>query len=410
MRTAIVDACGIGVFLPAALARYDVDVVHVRSGTPDVHLPYPPGNFTHEIAHEGDLAATAERLRALGVEFVVPGTESGVLLAEALSAELGTPGNGMSRPRARRDKYEMVEAVREAGLPVARSIATGSVDELVDWAQDLGEWPVVVKPRSSAGTDNVAVCRTAGELREAAGRVLGSTDRYGARNDTLLGQQFLHGDEYFVNTVSRGGVHHVVEVWRYHKRQLDSGALMYDHEEPVPPDDPVVGPLVAYTLAVLDALEVRNSAAHTEVMLTKEGPVLVESAGRAGGSHVPAIVSRCLGTDQIDCLARAIARPEDLISGALPPYRLLNRLRYVTLINPRPGVAPAGERLDRIRSLDSFLELVLTAPEGAPIGPTVDLATSPGYLYLSSPDVGQVEADYQRLRRWEEADLYATGS
>ncbi|KOX03165.1 MULTISPECIES: ATP-grasp domain-containing protein [Micromonospora] len=410
MRAAIVDASGIGKFLPAALARYGVEVVHVQSGSPDIHLPYEPGGFEHDIAHDGDLAATAARLRELGVEFVVPGTESGVLLAEALSSALGTPGNGMSRPQARRDKHEMAEAVRAAGLATARSIATGSVDELVAWAQDLGEWPVVVKPRASAGTDNVAVCRTPAEVRAAADRVLSSTDRYSARNDTVLGQEFLHGDEHFVNTVSRNGVHHLVEVWCYHKRQLDSGALMYDYEEPVSPDDPVVEQLVTYVRAVLDALEVRNGAGHTEVMLTKEGPVLVEAAGRAGGSHVPAIVSRCLGTDQIDCLARSIARPQDLLTGALPSYRLLSRLRYVTLINPRSGVAPTGERLERIRSLDSFLELVLTAQEGAPIGPTVDLATSPGYVYLSSPDVEQVEADYQRLRRWEEEDLYALGS
>ncbi|MCM0679137.1 hypothetical protein NCC78_31380 [Micromonospora phytophila] len=224
------------------------------------------------MPYQGDLAAVVARLRDLGVGFVVAGSESGVLLADALSAALGTPGNGMRRPRARRDRFEMAEAVRAAGLPAARGIATASVDELLDWAADLGEWPVVLKPLVSAGTDNVVFCESSGQLREAHARIMGSVDRYGRRNDAVLGQQFLHGDEYFVNTVSRDGVHHVVEVWRYHKRQLGDGRTMYDHEEPVPPADPVVAPLVAYTLAVLDALEVRNSAAHTEVMVTKEGP------------------------------------------------------------------------------------------------------------------------------------------
>ncbi|MFI0816428.1 hypothetical protein ACH4TX_19955 [Streptomyces sp. NPDC021098] len=41
-----------------------------------------------------------------------------------------------------------------------------------------------------------------------------------------------------------------------------------------------------------------------------------------------------------------------------------------------------------------------------PVTRTLDLATSPGYLYLSSDDEAQVEADYHRLRELEENGLY----
>lgn len=406
MRTAIVDAYGIARFLPAALARHGVHSVHVRSQHPDVHLAYRPEDFAVDLQHSGDLAATAAALREQGVGFVVAGAESGVLLADALSAALGTPGNGMSRPLARRDKYEMARAVQDAGLATARSFATDSVEHMLAWARDLGEWPVVLKPLASAGTDHVMFCDTEDELRAAHAAILASTDRYGSRNGAVLGQQFLDGDEHFVNTVSRDGVHHVVEVWRYQKRTVAGGHTIYDHEYPVPPDDPSVGPLTEYTLAVLDALEIRNGAAHTEVMLTKEGPVLVESGARLGGSHVPAVVSRCLGTDQVEQLALAIARPEEVVAGRLAPYRLLTHLRYVTLISPDDGVVPDTDGFAEVRALESFLEMVLTSPEGTPVPRTVDLVTSPGYLYLSAADPAQVEADYQRLRRLEEEGLY----
>lgn len=403
MRVAIVDADGMGRHLPAALRAHGLDPVLVRSQTPDVHLA---GSDAADIQHDGDLAATSATLGMLGVGFVVAGSESGVLLADELSAALGTPGNGMTRPTARRDKYEMARAVQDAGLAVAAAFATPDARRAAAWAEDLGSWPVVLKPLASAGTDNVRICHSAEQVAREHAAIMASADRYGARNETVLVQEFLHGDEYFVNTVSRDGVHHLVEVWRYHKRAIAGGRWMYDHEEPVRLESPGVAGLVDYALAVLDALEIRNGAAHTEVMLTPTGPVLVESGARMGGSHNPDVVSRCIGTNQVECLALAIARPAEVIQRRLPTYQPRSYLRYVTLISPDDGVVPDVDGFAPVRALPSFLEMVLTIAANQPAPRTVDLATSMGYVYLESDDPEQVEADYKQLRAWEENGLY----
>jgi biotin carboxylase len=404
MRVAVVDADGIGGDLPDALARYGADTVRVRSATPD--LVYLPGADPSDVVHRGDLAATAAALRELGVDFVVAGLESGVLLADELSSALGTPGNGMARPLARRDKYEMVLAVRAAGLAAAASFASPDTEEVAAWARRLSRWPVVVKPLTSAGTDNVRICRSEDEVRAGHAAIMASANRYGTRNETVLVQEYLHGDEFFVNTVSRDGVHHVVEVWRYHKRAIDGGRWMYDYEQPVPLTDPHVADLVDYTLAVLDALEIRNGAAHTEVMLTPSGPVLVECGARMGGAHKPDVVARCVGTNQVECLALAITRPDDLVGRRLPTYRPRSTLRYVTLISPGDGVMPDHDAFDPVRELASFVDMVVTTAPGEPVTRTVDLVTSVGYVYLESDDAEQVEADYKRLRELELDGLY----
>lgn len=406
MRVAVVDPIGMGVNLPTALQRYGAEVVEVHSEFPDVHLAPGSSSAAMSVDHQGDVAATAATLKQLDVEFVTPGIESGVLLADALSEALGTPGNGMTDPLARRDKYLMACAVRAAGLPVAETITSSSATETGVWAERVGKWPVVLKPPSSAGTDNVIMCHTPAEVRAAHTKIMTSVDRCGLRNESVVAQQFLHGDEYFVNTVSRDGVHHLVEVWRYHKRPVDGGAMMYDYEHPVPAEAPGVAAIVEYTLGVLDALEIRNGAAHTEVMLTPDGPVLVESGARLGGSHNPEVVARAVGRDQVDALAIAIMQPERITGRQLPPYRIVSPLRYVTLICPDDGRVPDHDGFAAVRALPSFLQLVLTAPHGRPAPRTVDLATSPGYVYLGGVDEHQVEADYQRLRALEASGLY----
>ncbi|WP_314415010.1 ATP-grasp domain-containing protein [Streptomyces kroppenstedtii] len=406
-RAAVVDADGMGAFLPGALAREGVRSVLVRSDAPNPHLANHPDltDLAPEVTHRGEVAATADALRRYGVDRVVAGAESGVLLADALSAELGTPGHGMSRPSARRDKYEMACAVRESGQATADCLATDSADEVVAWARGHGRWPVVLKPLASAGTDNVLFCRSTAQLRAGVAAITAGRDRYGGRNLAVLVQEHLAGEEYFVNTVSSGGVHHVVEVWRYHKRPVGDRP-MYDHEEPVPPDEPVVGELTAYTLRVLDALEIRNGAAHTEVIRTGRGPVLVECAARHGGSHTPSVVSRFLGTDQLACLARAVARPDQAALGRLPRYRPRAHLRYVTLLSPRAGGPLSAERFARVRALGTFVEMALTMPEGTVLPRTRDLASSPGFVYLASADPARVAADHRRLRALEHGDLY----
>src|SRR4051794_36328799 len=108
-RVALVDAYSMGRYLLPALRPHGVECVFVQSPSPDVHLaklPIPEG-FADVVRHDGDVAATAAALRERGVGYVIAAGESGVELADQLSAELGTPGNGMTRPTARRNKYDM---------------------------------------------------------------------------------------------------------------------------------------------------------------------------------------------------------------------------------------------------------------------------------------------------------------
>ncbi|MGW5271508.1 ATP-grasp domain-containing protein [Streptomyces sp. NPDC004044] len=409
-RVAFVDAFSLSRHLLPALSRFGVECVHVQSPNPDVHisrLPIPEG-FVDQIRHEGDVAATASALREHGVGWVISVGESGVELTDRLAAELGTAGNGMSRPTSRRNKYDMVLALRDAGVEHAATIVSSDADEIVTWAETTAGYPVVLKPVASSGTDNVVACSTADQVRTVHEKIMTSPDRHGMPNTVVLAQEFLDGDEYFVNTVSRGGRHHTVEVWRYYKIRLPGGNIIYDYNEPLAPDDPVARKVESYTHQVLDALEVRNWSGHTEVMMTARGPVLVECAARFGGGQVPAIADRCLGTNQIDLIALAVANPDEFDQLPTTAYQLLRRVRYVHLINRGDhGVAPSHEAMAAIRALPSFAHAVTTHPAGDPLPRTVDVATQPGYVILLSEDPEQLRADYQKLRDIEGDHLYA---
>lgn len=405
MICAIVDAYGAGRLLPAALRMRGVDVVHVRSPSPDTRLSYRPEDFAVDIQHTGDVAATSATLRDLGVSHVVAAAESGVLLADQLCAALDVPGNAIDRTLARRDKFAMQEAIRAAGLPTAGNLRSATVEETVEWVVNQGRWPVVLKPVLSAGTDNVIICASVDEVAAAHHRIMASEDRYGRRNDVVLAQQYLKGGEHYVNTVSRDGAHRVVEVWRYYKRMID-GRSVYDYEDLLALDDAGAQDVVRYVRAVLDALGIANGAAHTEIMLTDDGPFLIESGARLGGGQMPELLTRCVGADQVDSLAFSIADPESFVAEAEAPYQLKNRLRCVNLLSPATGAMPSEQRWEQVRQLASFAALVVNHPPGASLARTVDMATCPGTVYLSADDLWVVEEDYRKLREMELNGLY----
>ncbi|MCA1706299.1 MAG: ATP-grasp domain-containing protein [Actinobacteria bacterium] len=405
MTCAIVDAYGAGRLLPAALNRRGIDYVHVRSPFPDMRLFYRPGDFATDIVHTGDVASTACTLSDQGVDYVVAGAESGVLLADELSSTLGVPGHGMRRSIARRDKFEMQQAVRAAGLATTECFRSASADEIIEWVLGRNEWPVVLKPVLSAGADNVIFCQTKDEVVTANDSIMSSDDRYGRRNEVVLAQGYLAGAEYYVNSVSRDGVHRIVEVWRYHKRIVD-GRSVYDYEDLVALEEPDAQEVVLYVRAVLDALEIWNGAGHTEVMLTEDGPFLIECGARLGGGQMPELLNRCVGADQVDTLAYSIADRKGFVSGAEVSYQLKSRLRCVNLISASDGTVPSEDGWDPVKDLQSFAGMVSALPPKSRLSRTLDMATCPGTVYLSSDDLALLDFDYRRLREVERNVLY----
>ena len=68
------------------------------------------------------------------------------------------------------------------------------------------------------------------------------------------GQEFLAGDEYVVDTVSRAGAHKVVAIWRYDKRDYHGSPVVYHGMQllNVGSDPPLLSAMVAYVTSVLE--------------------------------------------------------------------------------------------------------------------------------------------------------------
>jgi len=400
----IVDAFSTGARLAPRFTSAGLPVVHVQSSPrlPDFYMRgFRAGDFLENIVHEGDLEATAERVATHHPSFVVVGAEPGVPLADALSERLGLPSNGSALSRARRDKNAMTEALRRAGLRAAEALKTADVSEAIAWAAGRGDAPVVVKPLDSAGTDGVVICHDASAIEAVFAANLGRPNALHGANDELLVQELLQGTQLFVNSVSWDGVHHVSEVWRDNKLRVGAN-FIYDYEELLPRHGEQQDQVVPYVESVLDALGIRYGPAHTEVMLTATGPVLIESGARMHGSVPDDTVDRCTPSHQT-LTAEAYLEPESILRRARKPYELAAGAYCVMLISKHEGRIASADGLRQIEELPSFSGTISMLGPGDRLKRTVDLFSCPGIIYLVDPNRDRLKADYDRIRELDAA-------
>ncbi|GAB7183888.1 hypothetical protein ATKI12_3719 [Kitasatospora sp. Ki12] len=409
MKIAVIDGYSTGRLLVSALRDRGARCVHVRS-SPDMPeyftRAFDASDYTELLDGGGDPAELARILAASGVDRVVAGTESGVILADTLTHLMGLPGNRVETLAARRDKQAMADTASAAGVAVPRGRRFEEADAAAAWLEASGLTEAVVKPPNSAGTDNVRFCRSVDEVRDACKSVLCADNLYGQPNTAVLVQERVHGVEYYANTVSHDGVHRFAELWRYTKRAGSVGHPVYDYEEPVPVDSAEAAPLLGFVTAALDALGIVSGAAHTEVMTTARGPVLIETGARLGGGTAPAVVEKYAGVSQTSLLADTLLAPERLAAFRDTAVSWSGALRNVALINPAAGIAGPLDWTERLRELPTLVHLAHGVAPGRHLPATSDLINSPGYVYLAAEDPAEVERDYRALRALEEDGLY----
>ncbi|MEM6402817.1 MAG: ATP-grasp domain-containing protein [Cyanobacteria bacterium P01_D01_bin.116] len=406
---AVVDGYSTGRFLPLEFQKYGIDCVHIQTtkDIPQYLKPsFHPRNFIDNIIHEGDVEKTLLKLSKYNIDFVISGCDLGVELADNLSEKLGLPSNGTEYSKARRDKFEMGEAVRDFGVRAVNQIKSANLEEILSWVKKLGKWPVVLKPISSAGSDNVIFCDREEDVISAFDRIIGSNNFYEIKNTELLAQEFLFGTEYIVNTVSLEGEHYICEISRCQKREIPGYSKIFDSIQTLPFDGPVQKELSNYIKEVLNALRIQFGACHSEVMMTNDEPVLVEANARLAGASIPTVVSQGTQFNQVELTVKSYVDPDNFRFLINKPLSLQKNILTVFLISEVEGKINSVSQFDKIRKLPSFCDMHLSIKKDGLIKKTVDVSSCPGYIFLVNENPEIIEQDYQTIRELEKNGLY----
>jgi len=410
----VIDPVSTGAVLAWHLAQQGLVVIAVWSEVMPDELkkfvdPRMGIEFAARIEHEADgLASTIQQVRALEeldvIECMV-GCETGVLLGDQLSEGLGVRTNGTAKSGLRRNKFFQTEAVRALKLNACGQMLANSKDDVERFLAEkppAATFKAVVKPVEGAGSDGVFICNSEKEVREAYASLEGTKNVLGLTNYAVLLQEYLRGDEYVVDTVSRSGVHKCVAIWKYDKRLFNKSPVVYYGMRLMPVEaEPELRAMVEYIFGVLEALGIRNGAIHSEVKFEDRGPVLIEANCRLHGGEgtwAP-MAEACLGYSAVTAMLDAYLDPTAF--GALPqlPTDFKAHAKEAKLRSSVSGVLkeidPAA--LKAIRALPSYQSEMIAVAPGKRIDLTIDAVTACGNVNLVNEDLKQLDKDYEQF-------------
>ncbi|MCX4692484.1 ATP-grasp domain-containing protein [Streptomyces sp. NBC_01408] len=288
----------------------------------------------------------------------------------------------------------MQSRLRDAGIRYIPHYKASDTESIVEWCAGSGLAEYVVKPVKSFATDGVFFCSTLDEVRTACRRLFQRADFSGQAIVEVLVEERVMGPEFVVDSVSLDGAHFVVDMFRYAKESVD-GNPVYRAMSSVEIDEHPG--LVAYVEQALTALGIENGPAHSEVILTEDGPVLIETGARMHGGQGPNLVEASSSHSLIDLALASRVAPDDFLRRTKERPTLRQAVVECFLFSPAAGTVGANRVRETCRELDSYLFDTCDQAPGDRIEKTTDLITSYGRVILGNADPTALVRDMERV-------------
>lgn len=247
----------------------------------------------------GFLAAVDALQRRHGAIHRIVGTLEETMLPLAHARERhGVPGIGVGTATLFREKAAMKEALRAAGLPVARHRLVASVRDAEAFAAAAG-FPMVVKPPAGVGARDTARVASLDALVAALRRAGGP----------VLAEEMLVGRERSLETVTLGGA---VQAWSSSRylpgclEVLEKPWIQWACVLPRDLDAPVYAQARALSEAAIAALGFGDGMTHMEWFERADGSLAIgEIAARPPGPQLLQMTGLVHDIDPYRAWARA---------------------------------------------------------------------------------------------------------
>ncbi len=335
-------------------------------------------------------------------------TDTWSLLAVDLADRLGLAVQNPASVRIARDKYAMRQRLREAGLSRARSV-TLDLDTVHDSAHIRNlTFPIVIKDRSGTGSINVWIAHDA----QQALRILDDAAAANPHCRKVVLEPFFSGPMFSAESVTWQGH---TRVYAIASRILSREPRFREEAMAVPVRLPGAAAcdIESWIGKVLDAIGYTHGMSHTEFILTRGGPEVVEINPRAAGGQLTEAVCQAYDYNVLEAYVdMALGQRPALLDADLVMRRgvcagfvyaeqtgWFERIDGLQRLTQHPGdplwypTANNGKRIDHLDDQRASLGLVVAH------GETTELAML-NVLSVTGKLVGIMRSDRQgRTRR-----------
>lgn len=384
-RLLIVGAGGNQIALFRRAREMDIFTVAMDGSADAPGLPFGDVSEVADICSVEEIYRVAEAHR---VDGIYPAAEWGVEAAFSAAHRLGLPGVPPEVATRTRNKHSLRMALDAAGVPNPRYCSAKTLDEATDAANDIGI-PVIVKPVDGNASRGVMRLDYIEDMPLAFGQAYRAS-----RSDCVLIEEFLEGEEFNVDGLMYEGQYRLGGITG---KERSPAPLRFDLGIFMPPmlDTEALEAVVSCTEQALTAIGFASGTTHVEVILSDNGPHIVEIAARPGGGRIPTdLIPLTYGMDFVaDAFRIALGRPPE-------ETHVRERGTAVYWIPSRAGVITEITGIDEARALAGVEELHVYVKPGDTVTHIVDCVGRDriGYVMTTGDTVQEAIATAKRAQ------------
>lgn len=252
------------------------------------------------------------------------------------------------------NKAMMRVCLEEHGVPVPEFYKVSDFCEYKAAVNNFSK-PFVVKPADSSGSRGIYLID---DLNNE--QLIDSAYKYSkefSRCGDVVVEEYMQGKEVSVETLSVNGEVTVLQI----TDKLTTGAPYFvemGHSQPAKHNPETAEKISQVAVAAVKAIGIENGPSHTEIMVTEEGPKIVEIGARMGGDCITThLVPLSTGIDMVkNTINISLGEPTDLEV----KFNKGSAIRYFKVqpgvIKQIDGVAEA-ERIQGVKQI-SFVKTV----------------------------------------------------
>lgn len=342
--------------LPAIVKAKELGLyVGVADFNPEaIGIPYADEYYNVSTIDEAGVYEAAKAFRADGIMTLA--TDMPMRSVAYACSKLGLTGISYDTAVKATDKGEMIKAFEAAGVEHPWYYIVESPEKAED-ILDKVSYPCITKPTDNAGSRGVMLVNSRTELEAA----IAYSSENGRKGGVIV-EEYMVGPEVSVEVIVWQGVPHILQV----TDKLTTGAPHFvemGHSQPsrLPAED--LAKIRDLASRAVKSVGIQNGPAHVEIMLTKEGPKMVELGARMGGDCITThLVPLSTGVDMIKatidiCLGQ--------IPDIAPKWEKGSAIRFFDVPY---GVITAIDGVEDAKNIPGVQEISFTKQVGDTVG------------------------------------------
>ena len=315
-----------------------------------VGVPFADAYYNASTMDEDAVLAAAEDYRPDGIMTLA--TDMPMRGVSKASDELHLHSITYETAVKATDKYDMIKAFKEHGVPSPWYFVVDSKEELKSHEGEIS-FPCIIKPTDNAGSHGVAKVFSFQELMDNY-EYAHSCSRHGK----VIVEEYLDGPEVSVEVMVVDGNVNILQITDKITTEAPHFVEM-GHTQPSRLPKQTQDSIREVTVAACKAIGIDRGPAHVEMRITQRGPVMIELGARMGGDNITThLVPLSTGIDMVGSTIEVALGEEPDIK---PTLHVGSAIRY---FEAPIGTIQAIENVEEARSVPGVKQITFTKTVG----------------------------------------------